>query len=286
MLEKGLDYRVDSHVAHLVIDNQRASNSLNPAMLSCAETLLASACADSDIRALVLSARGPVFCNGMDFQLMSDAHEEEGAASNAANRAADTASRAAAQQFTRFLTTMRDFPKPVCSIVSGQVRAGGVGIVAASDIVLAATSARFELSELLFGLLPAVVLPFLLERISLKSARYLCITAHNLSATEAAQIGLVDQLTEDGVALARASKTVLRQLLRMNPAAIPRLKHYTDCLSAMPRFTQRTRLAQKLLTTLLRDRKTQSVIRTFTDEGMAPPWFASYHPTNMEKRIE
>lgn len=281
MLEGGLEYQIDSHVAHFIIDNPHANNSLNPKMLNRAEQLLAEVRDSSDIRALVISARGPIFCNGMDFQLMSDAGGEK---SPSAARASSSAVQRAARQFARFLTTLRDFPKPVCSIVNGQVRAGGIGLVAASDIVLAAVDARFELSELLFGLLPAVVLPFLLERISLKSARYLCLTAHNLSATEAARIGLVDQLTENGTEFERSSKAMLRQLLRMSPDAIQQLKHYTDRLSGMQRFAQKTRLGQQLLTKLLRDHKTQRVIRAFTNEGMAPPWFASYRPANKESR--
>lgn len=297
----GVRYRVDSHIAFITFDDPERKNSLTPPLLRDTQQALERAIADTAVRAVLLTARGEVFCNGMDFGMMS-ASAASGSASSAsaasgsaastssrgdaeapdappatASRASVAAMRRAARQFTGFLTALHTAPKPVCAVVTGQVRAGGIGIVAAADIVLAAESARFELSELLFGLLPAAVMPFLLERIGVQSARYLCLAARNITAADALRIGLADQMTADD-SIETACTALCRQLVRIDPRATPRLKRYTRVLSQTRRLARKTHRGQKLLAHLLHDRTTQRVIRGFTDEGRTPPWFTSYRP--------
>lgn len=107
--------------------------------------------------------------------------------------------------------------------VRGRVSAGGVGFVAASDIVLADGTAVFALSELLFGLCPACVWPFLVRRVGFQRAQYLALTTQSISAEQAQNWGLVDMYDP------QADRVLQRHLVRLkclSKAAIRRYKEY------------------------------------------------------------
>ncbi|MCY9123483.1 enoyl-CoA hydratase-related protein, partial [Bacillus inaquosorum] len=107
--------------------------------------------------------------------------------------------------------------------VRGRVNAGGIGFVAASDIVLAERSAQFSLSELLFGVFPAAVLPFLIRRMGVAKANYLTIMTKSITAEQADAWGLVDAYEDNSQSLLR------KHLLRLKPLtkrAIVRYKQY------------------------------------------------------------
>jgi len=109
------------------------------------------------------------------------------------------------------------------SRVRGKANAGGVGFVAASDIVIADDTAQFSLSELLFGLYPACVLPFLIRRVGVQKAHYLTLMTQPISAKQACEWGLVDEYEPLSEALLRRR---LRQLRRLSKVAIRRYKAY------------------------------------------------------------
>ena len=106
---------------------------------------------------------------------------------------------------------------------AGMANGGGVGFVAASDIVLADETAQFGLSELLFGLFPACVLPFLIRRIGFQKAHYLTLMTQPISAQQAQTWGLVDACAKRSDSLLR--KHLLR-LSRLSKASIRRYKKY------------------------------------------------------------
>jgi polyketide biosynthesis enoyl-CoA hydratase PksH len=109
------------------------------------------------------------------------------------------------------------------SHVRGKVNAGGVGFVAASDIVLAEEAAQFSLSELLFGLYPACVLPFLIRRIGFQKAHYLTLMTQPITATQAWEWGLVDACAPQSELLLRRH---LQRLRRLSKVAIRRYKSF------------------------------------------------------------
>jgi polyketide biosynthesis enoyl-CoA hydratase PksH len=111
--------------------------------------------------------------------------------------------------------------------VRGKTNAGGLGFVAASDIVLADNTAIFSLSELLFGLFPAVVLPFLSRRVGFQRAHYLTLTTKSITVEQAYNWGLVDAYEEESASLLR--KHLLR-LRRLPKTGIIRYKKYMNGL--------------------------------------------------------
>jgi len=114
-------------------------------------------------------------------------------------------------------------PYITVSHVRGKANAGGVGFVAASDIVLADETAQFSLSELLFGLFPACVLPFLIRRIGFQKANYMSLMTKPISAKQAQEWGLVDSCDSKSESLVR--KHLLR-LKKVPKNGIVRYKRY------------------------------------------------------------
>ena len=135
----------------------------------------------SDIRLIVLSAVGPNFCSGADLKWM-----KEGAAKEQVGIA--LSSEVLRQMYSQF----RSFSYPIISRVRGKVFAGGVGLCAASDIVYAAEDSVFSISEARVGLIPALMSPFVVERIGIARFRELVLTGRKFNATEALDMGLVD----------------------------------------------------------------------------------------------
>jgi polyketide biosynthesis enoyl-CoA hydratase PksH len=109
------------------------------------------------------------------------------------------------------------------AVVRGRATAGGVGLAACCDIVLADNTASFSLSELLFGLHPACVMPFLTRRVGAQKAHYLTLTTTAIGAAEALSCGLADAIDGDAEALLR---THLVRLRRLSCDAIARYKSH------------------------------------------------------------
>lgn len=109
--------------------------------------------------------------------------------------------------------------------VRGRVNAGGIGFVAACDLVIADEKSVFSLSELLFGLLPAFVMPFLARRVGIQKASYLTITTAPITCGQAESWGLVDQMGENSETLI---KRQLVRLSRISKNAIARHKTYVN----------------------------------------------------------
>jgi enoyl-CoA hydratase/carnithine racemase len=129
---------------------------------------------------MVLTATGKAFCAGMDLHRVSLRTASE----------AERFGRQLAQTY-RALMGLR---VPLFCAVDGAVRGGGMGIVAAADVVLAGPQANFALPEARLGLMPAIVSIPLSRRLSPASAAYLSITGAVLSAKDAQGIGLIDQV--------------------------------------------------------------------------------------------
>lgn len=119
--------------------------------------------------------------------------------------------------------------------VRGQVNAGGVGFVAACDMVIADDTAVFSLSELLFGLYPACVIPFLARRIGLQKANFFTVSTQTINSEQAHQWGLVDLPAAD-------SKVMLsRQLLRLRRLGKASVAHYKNYILGLDNSLQNAR---------------------------------------------
>jgi len=119
----------------------------------------------------------------------------------------------------RMLRAIDQCPKPVLAVVQGAAIGGGVGLVAASDIAVAAEDAVFSLAEVKLGILPSVISPYVLRAIGAREARRYFLTGERFGAAEALRIGLVHVVVPP-LDLPGASDAIVSSLLTSGPEAI------------------------------------------------------------------
>ncbi|MFZ4506681.1 MAG: enoyl-CoA hydratase-related protein [Fimbriimonas sp.] len=166
----------------------------------------------SETRAVVLSGRGDAFCAGGDLNWMKRA------ATYSVEQNAEDALRLA-----HLYESIQNCPVPVIARVQGHAFGGALGLIAASDIAIAADNALFAFSEVNLGLLPATISPFVLRKIGEGHARALFTTGERFGADHALRIGLVHEVTTlDGLDAAVNAK--LKRLLAAGPVAVRQSK--------------------------------------------------------------
>ena len=151
------------------------------------------AIADDATRVIVLDAVGKSFSAGADLNWMKRMADYDHAQNLADSRA-----------LAALMATIDGAPKPVIGVVQGPAYGGGVGLAACCDMVVAAETASFCLSEVKLGLVPAVISPYVVRAIGGRAARRYFQTAETFSAARAAQLGLVSEVvTADRLAETR-----------------------------------------------------------------------------------
>jgi polyketide biosynthesis enoyl-CoA hydratase PksH len=166
-----------------------------------------------DCRMVVLQGADGTFCTGMDFaEALGDADHD-------------------GTEFFGLLRRFTTVPRTVVSIVDGQVAAGGVGLVAASDLVYATGRSTFALPEALWGLLPCAVLPFLIRRVGFQKAYAMALSTLPVSAAEAAACQLVDAVADQpSVPLRRLTY----RLTKLDGSIVGDMKRYAGRLWPVP----------------------------------------------------
>lgn len=207
MTDTTLTATVSDGVCRVRFTRPEAGNTITPALVREFDAVLRR-CEDDDsgVVALVLEGSPDVFCTGGDLGPVAHGEPAEDP-----EPLFDLWQRLGAGPFVSV------------AVVRGRVNAGGVGFVAACDLVLAEPAATFGLSEMLFGLFPACVLPFLIRRTGRQKAHVMTLTTRPLSAEEALAAGLVDALDPQSDRLVRQHLVRLRRLSR---PAIARYKRY------------------------------------------------------------
>jgi methylglutaconyl-CoA hydratase len=178
-----LEVAFDGHVATVTLNRPEVRNAFNETTIAELTDAFRQLDARSDIRAIVLAANGPAFCAGADLNWMKRmatfSHEEN---------------RLDARQLADMLAAIYRVSKPVVARVSGDAFAGGVGLVAACDIVVAVESARFCLSEARLGLIAATIAPYVIRALGERASRRYFTTAEPFDAMTACGLGLVHEV--------------------------------------------------------------------------------------------
>ena len=167
-------YGVTAAVATLTLDSQHNRNALSRQLVTELFAGLERAEADDDVRVVLIRAEGRVFCSGADLSEATAGGMDEGA-----RRIVD---------LQRFIATM---DKPVVTRLHGAVRAGGIGIVAASDIAIAAEEATFALTEVKLGLAAAIISLTVHHRMNPRAAALTTLGGEVFTGRDAAAYGLV-----------------------------------------------------------------------------------------------
>jgi polyketide biosynthesis enoyl-CoA hydratase PksH len=149
--------------------------------------------------------------------------------------------------------------------IKGIVNAGGVGFAAASDIVIAQSCASFALSEMLFGLMPACVIPFLARRIGFQRTNFMTLSTQTVSARQALDWGLVDILDDDSDAALRRH---LSRLRRIPKRAISSYRQYAKAVDeSLPRCKD---VAVSTNVAIFSDPKNIAAINHYIETGLLP----------------
>ncbi|MDQ8033454.1 MAG: enoyl-CoA hydratase/isomerase family protein [Bordetella sp.] len=184
-----VEYRDDT--ARVWLNRPELRNALDPRLIAELTETFMDLAQDGAVRAIVLGGRGKAFCAGADLNWM-----------RASAAASDADNRDDALTLATLLQTIAGCPKPTLARIHGPCMAGGMGLAAACDIAIATPAARFALSEVRLGLIPAMISPYVLRAIGARAASRYFLTAEVFDAETARRIGLLhdwcdeDQLDE------------------------------------------------------------------------------------------
>ena len=168
-------------VATVALNRPDKRNAMSGEMIAELTEAAASLGADPEVRVVVMTGKGSVFCAGADLgwmrRLISGSSEDR---------------RLEAGKLAAMLGGWNTVPKPVIARVNGSAYGGGLGLVAVADIVVASEGATFGLTETRLGLIPATISPYVFARLGEGGARRTFITAKTFGSSEAAELGLVN----------------------------------------------------------------------------------------------
>lgn len=220
-------YGVADGIATITLDSPRNRNALSTQLVGELFERLERAQGDDAVKVVVLAATGSVFCSGADLAeastgAMGDGQSAEGP-----------------RAIVRLQRAIVAHPKPVVCRLQGAVRAGGIGLVAASDIAIAADGASFALTEVKLGLAPAAISLTVLSRLTSRAAAYTFLTGERFGAAEAATMGLVTtvvapddldtEITRVCASLATGAPQGLRETKRLvNRDLLATIDQYAD----------------------------------------------------------
>lgn len=194
-------------VATVTLNRPAVHNAFDDALIAALDATFATLDADPAVRVVVLEAAGKSFSAGADLAWM-----QRVAAYTQAENEADAARLAA------LMRRLDGLIKPTVAVVQGAAYGGGVGLVACCDVAIASETARFCLSEVRLGLVPAVISPYVVAAIGPRQARRWFQTAEVFTAAQARDLGLVHEVTPPG-ALAATRDQVVAALLAGAPSA-------------------------------------------------------------------
>lgn len=232
------------------LNHAESRNSLSERMLADLHLMLDEAERSPGCRVVVIEGIDDVFCTGMDFtEAIDDSPDRHGSA----------------ESFFALLRRFTTIPRTVISKVDGRVSGGGVGLAAASDLVVAGPNAVFSLPEALWGLLPCCVLPFLIRRVGFQKAYAMMLTTQPVTAGQAQTFHLVDEVSTE-------PDTVIRRIgfraAKLTEATVADAKRYGAQL--WPITPEMESLAVRELNRLLATAEVKAAIGGFVDRQEFP----------------
>ncbi len=166
---------------------------------------------DRSIRGITLRGKGGVFCAGGDLKGFKSNYQ---AGERTINDVA-ASSRVGGQMFDQ----INEMPQVVVILVEGAAIAGGLGMVCTGDVVAVTADAKFSMTETTLGIPPAQIAPFVAQRLGLRTARRLMVTAARFNGDEAGKLGLADFVVADAGGLDEVEAQVKKQVMRCAPGA-------------------------------------------------------------------
>ncbi|WP_154357407.1 enoyl-CoA hydratase/isomerase family protein [Duganella aquatilis] len=202
----------EGYVATVTLNRPDVRNAFNETTITEIKQAFSELGEDDALRAIVLAANGPAFCAGADLNWM-----KKMAGYTHAENQAD------ALQLAEMLRTIYLCPKPVVAKVQGDCYAGGMGLVAACDIIVAVEEANFCLSEVKLGLIPATISPYVIKAMGENASRRYFLTAERFGAREALRIGFAHEVVSTETLDAKVTE-IVKALVNNSPNAVRQAK--------------------------------------------------------------
>jgi len=216
MIGEATRYELRGPAAWITLSSPATRNALSTAMVSELRAHLRGAMEDPLVRAVVLTGEGPAFCAGADLK----------------SRGGGAGGGAVDNPFVEILRLMRHGPKPVLVAANGHAFGGGLGLVAAADIAVAAEGAVFSFSEVRLGLVPAMISVVVLPKLGEHQTMRLFLTGERFDAGRARDYGLIhrvvppdrlraavdeeiDAIEKGGPVAVREAKRLIRTVARL-----------------------------------------------------------------------
>lgn len=249
-------------VAQLTMNRPSVHNAFDEVMVAELTSAFAALVDDAQVRLIVLAGAGRHFSAGADLQWMQRASQAD-----------EDWNRRDAQRFAEMLACIQTCPKPVLARVQGAALGGGTGLVAACDIAIASDKARFAASEVRFGILPAVIGPYLVNAIGRRQAQRLALLGAPIDAEQALALGLVHQLVpadDDLAALDAAVDATLAALLQGGPEAQREVKRLYAQLTPGPVDAALRELSAATIARVRQSDEARAGIAAFLSKQPAP----------------
>ena len=171
-------------VACITMARPSVFNAFDELMIAELDTAFAQASRDDRVRVIVLAGEGKHFSAGADLKWMQRS-----------STASQEWNLEDARRFAAMLARIQACPKPTLARIQGSALGGGVGLCCACDMAIAADNAVFSVSEARFGILPAVISPYLVAAVGKRQAQFLALTATRIGAAQALAIGMVQEVS-------------------------------------------------------------------------------------------
>ncbi len=248
----------DGRVGRIWLARPDVRNAFNALMIVELREALGAFAADGSVRVIVLSGRGTAFCAGADLAWMREIV-----------RFSREQNLRESLDLAECLHDVYSVPKPTVARVNGPAIGGGTGFVSACDIAVASTAARFGLSEVKIGVVPAAISPYVVRRIGESRARQYFLTGERFDARRAAEIGLVNLAVEPGDLDAKVGE-IVSSLLSSGPEALAKAKELLSRVPGMG-FAEAKRYTAEMIAGLRVSAEAQEGMAAFL-EKRKPKW--------------
>ena len=214
--------RPSAHVARVFLNRPEVRNAFNAQTIAELTRVFTELSADPTLRAIVLGGHGKSFCAGADLGWMREMAGYDW-----------DQNRADAQHLAQMLWTIYRCPVPVVGRVHGDCYAGGMGLAAVCDVLVAAEGVDFCLSEAKLGLLPATISPYVIRAMGEQAARRYFVTAERFNATHAHAMGMVHELCAADALDAKVDE-IVATLVANGPMATRACKALVQDVAGLP----------------------------------------------------
>ena len=207
-------------VTRVTLIREKIHNAFNAEMIQEIHSAFDQIAKQDNIRVVVLQAMGRSFSAGADLNWMKkmvDYSEQENIADS--------------RHLYDMLKAIRDCPFPTISRVQGSALGGGCGLIAATDMAFSVQNAKFGFTEVKLGLVPAVISPFVRDKIGLNNCRRFFLTGERFSASTAFEIGLLNQIVDSENELDRIVDKSCNEIINSSPNAVRRCKRLIHGIS-------------------------------------------------------